>query len=168
MKGSHTNSLSLHDFYTYLQQGSRSLHHIQVDAVLVTDHLGRTIRIPTVFCSDWKVEYFFGCLCNGSCISIAQSFDYIIKRYCEDSIGCHFIERGEYKMIRAQDSQVIESSRFASTAGSGMKFEISIVMRQTEEFRRKCPHCGIFDSNARAICGWIKWQVSLYSLHVDS
>jgi hypothetical protein len=54
MEGSHTGSLSLHDFYTYLQYGC--LDHIQVDAVLVTDHLGQTLLIPTVFCSTWEVE----------------------------------------------------------------------------------------------------------------
>jgi len=50
------SSLSLNDFYTYLQQGPDYLRHIQVDTVLVVDHLGRNIPVPTIFCSKWEVD----------------------------------------------------------------------------------------------------------------
>jgi hypothetical protein len=52
------SSLSLKDFYTYLQQGPDCLRHIQVDTVLVVDHLGRNIPVPTLFCSKWEVTSF--------------------------------------------------------------------------------------------------------------
>jgi hypothetical protein len=101
---------------------------------------------------------------TSSRILAIKSVDYIIKRYCEDYIGSDFIWRGEYRMLCAEDSQVIENSRFATIASSGTKFEISIVMRQTENFRRKCPRCGNSNYSGDVICGWIKWQVLLESL----
>jgi hypothetical protein len=101
-----------------------------------------------------------------SYILATQSVDYIIKRYCENYVGYNFIQRGEYRMIRAQDNQVITPSKFASIAGSGMKFEISIIMRQMEMFTKTCPQCGKSNHSVAANCGWIKWQVLPNSLHI--
>ena len=34
------------------------LRHIQINKVLVVDHLGRNLPVPTLFCSTWKVDFF--------------------------------------------------------------------------------------------------------------
>ena len=49
--------VSLKDFHTLLQLGPESLRHIQIDNILVVDHLGRNIPVPTMFCSTWKVDF---------------------------------------------------------------------------------------------------------------
>jgi hypothetical protein len=51
--------VSLKDFHALLQQGPESLRHIQIDNILVVDHLGRNIPVPTMFCSTWKVDFIF-------------------------------------------------------------------------------------------------------------
>jgi hypothetical protein len=164
---SRTGCPSLHNFYTFLAQCGNSFHHIQANTVLVVDHLGRNIPIPTIFCSDWNVGFLSHCYTvAGSHIFITQGFDYIINRYCENAIGFDFIRRGEYKIIH--NNKVIESSKFANTAGSETKFEISIVMRQTESFTKSCPQCGKFNYDAAVICGWIKWQVVPNCFHAVS
>jgi hypothetical protein len=50
--------VSLEEFRTYLSQGpaSTSLHSIQVTKILVIDHLGQNIPVPTMFCSTWEVR----------------------------------------------------------------------------------------------------------------
>lgn len=93
----------------------------------------------------------------GSRIFVTQNVDYIINRYCENTIGSDFIQRGEYRIIRAHDNTVIERSKFAGTVRPETKFEISIVMRQTKKFTKQCPQCGNSNYNVSVICGWIKW-----------
>jgi hypothetical protein len=56
--GLRAGHVSLKDFYAYLKQGPTYLHNIQVDKVLVVDHLGRNIPVPAIFCSTWKVSCF--------------------------------------------------------------------------------------------------------------
>jgi hypothetical protein len=51
-----TGRLSLEDFHAILHRGPTSLRHIQLNAVLVVDHLGRNLPVPTIFCSSWKVN----------------------------------------------------------------------------------------------------------------
>lgn len=51
---------SLEEFSTYFRQGpaSASLRNIQVTKILVMDHLGQNIPVPTMFCSTWEVCSF--------------------------------------------------------------------------------------------------------------
>lgn len=69
------------------------------------------------------------------------------------------MERGDYEVIRAEDSQAINCLGFA--VESGMVLEMSIVMRRTtsQENIEKCPRCGHLNSNATADNSWIAWQV---------
>jgi hypothetical protein len=52
--------LSLQEFRTYSSQGpaSASLRNIQITKILVLDHLGQYIPVPTMFCSTWEVRFF--------------------------------------------------------------------------------------------------------------
>lgn len=71
-------------------------------------------------------------------------------------------------MIRAEDSQVINRSEFASTVESGMVLEMSIVVQQDIAFEdnKKCPRCGHVSLNL-AGNGWIEWKVSPNFVHFD-
>jgi len=129
-------------FHALLRQGPSSFYHIQVDKILVVDHLGRNIPVPTMFCGTWK------------------EFDYIIHGYCKDSVGSHFIKRGDYRLICAEDSQTIGPSEFASSVESGMVLEMSIVLRETgfKDSKEKCPRCGHINLVNTANYGWIECQ----------
>ena len=56
--GLRAGRVSLQDFRAALSHGPLSLRYIQLDKVVVVDHLGRNIPVPTMFCSTWKVSYF--------------------------------------------------------------------------------------------------------------
>jgi len=78
--------------------------------VLVMDHLGRNIPVPTMFCSTWK------------------DFDYIINCYCRDRLGHRFVERGDYRMRRPEDSRMIAPSEFSRMVEPEMVLEMSIII----------------------------------------
>lgn len=129
------------------------------------DHLGRNIRIPTEFCSTWKVDINIVCprprvSSHVSC----QGFNNIINGFCKDRAGSSFIERGDYKLIRPEDSQVIDPSEFLGTVVSGMVLEMSVIMRQESSCgnsKDKCPRCHHINLNLVGNGGWIEWKVAL-------
>ena len=77
--------------------------------------------------------------------------------YCKDRVGSCFIERGDYQVLRAEDSQVIGPSEFATTVKSGMVLELSIVMHQTTSYQEECPRCGHINSGLIASEAWVVW-----------
>jgi len=130
---------------TSVSQGPSSLQHIRGNHIIVVDHLGRNIPIPTGFCSTWK------------------DFNNIINGYCKNRAGSGFIERGDYRLIRSEDSQVISRSRFASTVVSGTTLEMSIVVRQESASggeKEKCPRCRHINLKSAGNSRWIEWKVS--------
>jgi hypothetical protein len=71
-------------------------------------------------------------------------------------------------VIRAEDSQTIDRSKFASVVESEMILEMSIVMRQKMAFqdsKGNCPRCGHLNLNVAPTNGWIEWQVPLLITH---
>lgn len=73
------------------------------------------------------------------------------------------MERGDYQMIRAADSQTIDPSEFARTVAPEMKFEMSIIVRKRAAFQEsqgKCPRCFYINYHVPAANGWIEWKVS--------
>jgi hypothetical protein len=50
-----TSRLFLSDFRAAVNYGPHSLHDVQVSRVLVIDHLGERLLVPTIFFSSWKV-----------------------------------------------------------------------------------------------------------------
>jgi len=48
--------ISLQDINRLLRQGPPSLRHIQVNKIIVVDHLGRNIPVPAIVCSAWRVR----------------------------------------------------------------------------------------------------------------
>ncbi len=36
-----------------------------------------------------------------------QAFDYVLKGYCKNRVGEHFVERGDYEMVHPATNQVI-------------------------------------------------------------
>jgi hypothetical protein len=72
------------------------------------------------------------------------------------------VERGDYEVLRAEDSHMINRSEFAKTVEPGMVLEMSIVMRQATAFKdskEKCPRCHHINVNATVAGGWIEWKV---------
>jgi hypothetical protein len=49
-------SISPQDINRLLRQGPPSLRHIQVNKIIVVDHLGRNLPVPAIFCSAWEVR----------------------------------------------------------------------------------------------------------------
>lgn len=73
------------------------------------------------------------------------------------------MERGDYQVIRAADSQTIDPSEFASMIVPEMKFEMSIIVRKTATFQKslgECPRCLYVNYHIPAANGWIEWKVS--------
>jgi hypothetical protein len=102
-----------------------------------------------------------------------QNFHHIFNGYCKNRIGDHFIERGDYQVIRAEDSQTIVPAEFSSKVESGMVLEISIVLQQRAAFPgggKKCPRCSYKNSNVARSGGWIEWKVSaaFYRLSINT
>jgi hypothetical protein len=160
----HTNGLrasrvSIKDFFAYLSQGPSSLHHIQVDKILVVDHLGRNIPVPTIFCSTWRVGISRPHIHHSSHFS-CQEFSHIIKGYCKHSHGNRHLKRGDYEVIRPGDGQVISRSDFASTVKPGMILELSIILRRDFQDNKECPRCYHINRFANISGGWIEWQMS--------
>lgn len=50
--------VALRDFRTLVKHGPHSLRDIRICKVLVMDHLGDNIPVPTMFCSSWRVGIF--------------------------------------------------------------------------------------------------------------
>ena len=83
-------------------------------------------------------------------------------------MGVSYIKRGDYEVIRAEDSQIIGPSELASMVQPGMKLKISIVMRQRVADQRICPRCRYINLQVTA-SGWIEWQVSSHiTIHADN
>jgi hypothetical protein len=94
---------------------------------------------------------------------VAQGFDHILRGYFKDRIGQDYVERGDYHVLRAEDSQVINPSELASTVEPGMVIEMSIILRQKfaiGDNEKACPRCRYINSSRKLINGWIEWQVS--------
>jgi hypothetical protein len=49
--------VSLRTFHELFNQRIPSLDHIKLDAVDVMNHLGKSMPIPIMFCSTWKVPF---------------------------------------------------------------------------------------------------------------
>jgi hypothetical protein len=72
------------------------------------------------------------------------------------------VERGDYQVLRAEDSRMINRSEFHNTIKPDMILEMTIVMRESttlEENRGKCPRCYYANFNPAVSNGWIEWKV---------
>jgi hypothetical protein len=81
------------------------------------------------------------------------------------------VERGDYQVLRAEDSQMINRSEFARMVEPGMLLEMTIVMRQNTAFHEnkgKCPRCRHMNLNATITNGWIEWHVSVQFLYAHN
>jgi len=90
-----------------------------------------------------------------------QDFDRIIKAYTNDRPGSHYVERGDYYLLRADNNQAIRSSEFSRTVRVGMTFEMAVILRHAVKFDKKtrCPRCRRISPGVIPIDGWIEWSV---------
>lgn len=92
-------------------------------------------------------------------MSARQELDHIIKGYSNDSPGSRFVKRGEYQVLRTEDSRIIRRSEFDFTVKAGMKLEISIIIRRGAALQKSCPVCRQGNLNDNRPNGWIEWKV---------
>ncbi|KIM74362.1 hypothetical protein PILCRDRAFT_828352 [Piloderma croceum F 1598] len=137
----HAGLATLQRFHGFNHQILPSLYHIKLNTVDVLNHLGEIIPVPTIFCSTWK------------------DFHYIVQVHCRNRVGIDFIERGDYEVICAENSQIVRPSELAHTVQPGMKLEMSILLRPEIAFqdaKETCPRCHHINLNATVDLGWIQ------------
>jgi hypothetical protein len=81
----HASRVSLQRFHTLLSQRLPFLRHIQVNALLVVDHLGRNIPVPTQFCSTWEVSFVWS-LCPQIIHLVKLEFPLRLQRLLQTSV----------------------------------------------------------------------------------
>ncbi|KZP08420.1 hypothetical protein FIBSPDRAFT_1052392 [Athelia psychrophila] len=136
---------ALADFYSLFAQESASLRHIQVDTVIVIDHLGRNLPVPTIFCNSW------------------QDFHTVIVGHSKSFAGDSLVQRGDYMILKQGNDQVITPEELSSTIRPGITVEMSIVLREQapEEYggtEHKCPRCSHMNSKVITPSGWVSCQ----------
>lgn len=100
-------------------------------------------------------------------ILVHKDFHYIINGHCKNHFGHHFVEEGDYTIIRTTDNYIMDPSELANEVESEMIFEMSIVIWQRRAYQKKCPRCGHINMNAVTTeSGWIEWQVPPGFVHV--
>lgn len=86
-----------------------------------------------------------------------QDLHFVLNGYCEGRMGVKFVKKGDFQLINLIDQEAIRPAELVSTAQPGMIFEMSIVLRQTQELgQRKCPRCRCVN-NAIGSNAWIEW-----------
>ena len=61
-------------------------------------------------------------------ILVHKDFHYIINGHCKNHFGHHFVEEGDYTIIRTTDNYIMDPSELANEVESEMIFEMSIVI----------------------------------------
>ncbi|KAF7976386.1 hypothetical protein HWV62_6965 [Athelia sp. TMB] len=82
----------------------------------------------------------------------------MITGFCKKSAGYPLVERGDYRILRADDT-VIYPPDIAAALRPGMKVEMSIVLREQTSDRRasdthRCPRCKHVDRKFVTKSGW--------------
>ncbi|KZP26726.1 hypothetical protein FIBSPDRAFT_1040489 [Athelia psychrophila] len=143
-RGQGETTVVLADFYSLFEQEAASLRHIPLDAVIVIDHLGRNLPMPTMFCNSW------------------QDFHVVITGYCKSVAGDALVQRGDYRILNQDDSQVITPAELSTDIHPGMTVEMIIVLRQQKQedggSENKCPRCSHINKKVITASGWISCQ----------
>ncbi|KZP08415.1 hypothetical protein FIBSPDRAFT_262250 [Athelia psychrophila] len=145
LKRGQGGNTALAEFYSLFAQESASLRHIHIDTVIVIDHLGRNLPVPTIFCKSW------------------QDFHAVIVGYCESFAGDSLVQRGDYRILKQDNNQYIAPSELSTTIRPGMTVEMSIVLRERTPAKHggaehKCPRCGRVNRTVITVSGWVSCQ----------
>ena len=86
----------------------------------------------------------------------------VITGFCRDSFGGALVQRGDYRILKSDDDQVIYPSQFGTILQAGMTVEMSIVLREQAEERwggeeHRCPRCGHINRKVITSSGWVDW-----------
>ena len=75
--------------------------------------------------------------------------------------GEEIIQRGDYRILKPDDDQVINRSDLSRVAQAGKTFEMSIVLHQQKHAdardERKCPRCKFLNRKVITASGWMSW-----------
>lgn len=87
-----------------------------------------------------------------------KNFHVVITGYCRSSAGNVLVQRGDYKILK-QDDQDIIPSELSAVIHPGMTVEMSIVIRQQtqEDAEHTCPRCNYANRKVLTNSGWIHW-----------
>ena len=89
----------------------------------------------------------------------------VITGYCKHFVGDELVQRGDYRILRSDDDQVIISSELSAVILPGMTVEMAIVLRQRAaegffESDHSCPRCNYVNKKIFTTSGWVNWLVS--------
>ncbi|KZP32558.1 hypothetical protein FIBSPDRAFT_1036711 [Athelia psychrophila] len=137
-----TDLAELANFAFLYKQELASLQHIQVDVVIVIDHLARHLPVPTIFCKSWK------------------DFNVVITRFCKNIAGSILIQQGDYKILTSDDEESIDPKDFSTVLQPGITVEMCIVLREPVTDRHgseqhRCPRCNHVNTKVITVSGWV-------------
>ena len=85
----------------------------------------------------------------------------MITGFCTSFAGEEIIQRGDYRLLKPDDDQVIQPSNLYIVAQAGKTLEMSIVLHQqrhgNSRDERKCPRCKHINRKIITASGWISW-----------
>lgn len=155
--------MSVPQLRSFLRRGPLRLQHVLLDQIIVLDHLGSNIPVPTIFCSKLEVRNHVPFSREVNCLTYTRSQDlrYIIRGYCKNRIGVKLIERGDFALMRSDDYQTVDLHNLAEAVQPGMVLEMSIILREKHmvgHHPRRCPRCDHIN-NAPLAEKWVEWCV---------
>lgn len=99
---------------------------------------------------------------------VFQNFHIIVAGFCKSIAGGAIIQRGDYKILNADD-QVINPSCMSTMVRPGMTVEITIMMHRKAEANdgceHRCPRCSHVNSKVITTSGWVTWWVPFDNYH---
>lgn len=139
--------MSIQQLRNFLRHGPLRLQHVLLDQIIVVDHLGSNIPVPTMFCSKLDVSDYLPFYLEVSCITCRhlQNLRYVIRGYCKGRVGIKQIEEGDFHLLRSDDCQLVHPDNLTDVVQSGVALEMTIVLREIYHFwghPGTCPRCG--------------------------
>jgi hypothetical protein len=85
----------------------------------------------------------------------------MVKSHTKGRIGDNYVERGDYRILQAQDSRTLTPAEFEQNVQPGMSIEMSIVLRRqitSQDSHMQCPRCQLISSITTDDFGdWVEW-----------
>ncbi|KAF7977373.1 hypothetical protein HWV62_3975 [Athelia sp. TMB] len=83
--------------------------------------------------------------------------------YCVKSVGGPLIQRGDYKILKPDDDQIIDPSQIGTVLQPGVTVEMGIVLREQAGDMEaggeyKCPRCRHMNIRIITNSGWVNCQ----------
>ncbi|KAJ8514287.1 hypothetical protein ONZ45_g8150 [Pleurotus djamor] len=113
------------------------IYHIQMQKILVRDHIGRYLPIPLEFCTSWA------------------DLGIIINHFCQGVEGSELILRNDWELIEPSAGTVVKPSQFNAVIKPDLELEMSVVLNRLLSTLFACPGCGYDNPRQESADGWI-------------